>query len=127
MIDFVYCDKCGVGFVVQIKKTQILIGAKVLLLEYFACPSCGKVYKILLVDERKYMELVDDSNKIVKRIEKLQGKKDYMLLDKLQKMEEIKKMRIKRYVSNMFRKYAGFFICEKDQDGERIIYISKGE
>lgn len=127
----VYCDKCKKEFAyqsIQIKETSVEIAGDVLLLDYFTCPFCNAVYKVLLVEGSKYRELVDDLMSMKKRIRRRHGKGNPMLIEKLQKMALIKQNHIKAYVESVSRKYSGSFIVlatENNQQGEHIIYLPR--
>lgn len=128
---FVVCDKCKKEFAyqsIQIKKTSVEIADDVLLLDYFTCPLCDAVHKVLFVEEAKYRELVDDLMAIVKRIRRQHGKGNPMLVQKLHKMAFVKKNRIKIYVEGVSKKYPGSFVVlatENNQQGEYIVYLPR--
>lgn len=127
----IVCDKCKKEFEygsIQIKETSVEIAGDVLLLDYFTCPFCSAVYKVLLVEETKYRELVDDLISVKERIRRQQGKSNLMLAIKLQKMASIKQERIKTYVNNISKKYPGSFVMlatENNQQGEQIMYLPR--
>lgn len=127
----VACDKCKKEFAyqsIQIKETSVEIEGDVLLLDYFTCPFCNSAYKVLLVEESKYRELVDDLMSMEKRIRCQHRKSNPMLVEKLQKMALIKQNRIKAYVESVSRKYPGSFIVlatENNQQGEHIMYLPR--
>lgn len=127
----VYCDKCQKEFAyqsIQIKETSVEIAGNVLLLDYFTCPFCNAVYKVLFVEEAKYRELVDDLTSMRKRIRRQNGKGNPMLLYKLQNMALMKQNRIKAYVDSISKKYPGSFVMlatENNQQGEHIMYLPR--
>ena len=127
----VCCDKCKKEFAyqsIQIKETSVEIAGDVLLLDYFTCPYCNSVYKVLFVEESKYRELVEDLMSMEKRIRRQKGKGNPMLIEKLQKMALIKQNRIKAYVESVSKKYPGSFIVlatENNQQGEHIMYLPR--
>lgn len=127
----VCCDKCKKEFAyqsIQIKETSVEIAGDVLFLDYFTCPYCNSVYKVLLVEESKYRELVEDLMSMEKRIRRQKGKGNPMLIEKLQKMALIKQNRIKAYVESVSKKYPGSFIVlatENNQQGEHIMYLPR--
>lgn len=118
----IYCDDCGKGIQVRsinIDKSFVKVNGKRLLLEYFVCPFCGTVYRVLLVDAEKYQELVDDFTSVKKRIERLKGKYDLEKYDKLVRLETRKRKRIKKYVEYMNSTYNGKFSLVSDGDNSR--------
>lgn len=124
----VYCDKCGKEFEyqsIQIKECSVEVEGNVLLLDYFTCPFCNTVYKVLFVEETKYRELVDDLLLVQKRIYRQKGKGNPMLLEKLQNIAAKKQMRIRTYVNGISKQYPGSFMLatENNQDGQQIIYL----
>ena len=127
----VVCDGCKKEFAyqsIQIKETSVEIVGDVLLLDYFTCPYCNTVHKVLFVEEAKYRELVDDLVSMEKRIRRQQGKGNPMLIEKLQKMALVKKNRIKTYVVSVSKKYPGSFVVlatENNQQGEHIMYLPR--
>lgn len=126
----VVCDKCKREFEyrsIQIKETSVEIAGDVLLLDYFTCPYCNSVYKVLFVEESKYRELVEDLMSMEKRIRRQKGKGNPMLIEKLQKMALVKKNRIEDYVNGISKKYPGSFAVatENNQQGEHIVYLPR--
>lgn len=126
----VCCDKCKKEFAyqsIQIKETSVEIAGDVLLLNYFTCPYCNSVYKVLFVEESKYRELVEDLMSMEKRIRRQKGKGNPMLIEKLQKMALTKKNRIQAYVESVSKKYPGSFAVatENNQQGEHILYLPR--
>lgn len=127
MTEIVYCDKCKKEFEyrsINIDETSVDVGDKALLLNYFACPFCGVIYKVLIVDKEKYWELLNDYNSIIDRISQQRGKCNPMHLQRLTENALQKKKRLKRYVDSMNRKYNGEFVMLSEGEGnKRIIYI----
>lgn len=124
----IVCDKCKHEFLigsVGIKECSVEIGGKKLLLDYFMCPECKKIYKVLFVDGDEYRALVDDLLATEKRIRKLHGKGNEQLLDRLQGMALRKKERIQNYVKKMNAQYPGTFTwlaSENNQQDGTITY-----
>ena len=122
----IVCDKCSAEFFVKsvsIQECSVEIEGKQLLLDYFMCPECNEIYKVFLVEERKYRELVDDLLSTEKRIRKLEGKGNAQLLDKLQKMALRKKDKIQSYVGSMNKKYSGTFTFTASENNQKEIEI----
>lgn len=126
----IYCDECKRDFVlrsIDIKECLVEIEGNVLLLKYFVCPHCHAVYKVLLVEEAKYQELMNDLDALRKRIHRLHGKGNLMLMQKLHSMLLQKQERIKRYCVSVYKKYPGSFMLAtvNKQQEEHIIYLPR--
>lgn len=128
MMDFgekiIVCDECSAEFLVKsvkIEECSVEIGGERLLLDYFTCPKCNQIYKVLLVDEQKYRELVDDLLSTEKRIRKLKGKGNEQMLARLQNMALTKKKRIQNYVGAMNEKYSGTFTFMASENNQKEI------
>lgn len=122
----IYCDKCGKEFLhrsVEIKETSVEVKGNVLLLDYFTCPFCSAVYKVLFVEEAQYRELVDDLLSMEKRIRRQHSKGNPMLVQKLQNMALKKKGRIKAYVDGVSKQYPGSFELATENNQQHIIYL----
>lgn len=126
--NIITCDKCNTDFLVssvKIEERSVEINGTVLLLNYFTCPSCKIVYRVLLVDEVHYRELVDDLVSTKKRIRRLQGKGNAFQLGSLQKMAARKAERIQQYVQSMNKKYPGTFtlLASENNQQDEIKYL----
>lgn len=126
----IQCDVCGKSFSyrsIKIKESSVEIAEEVFTLDYFTCPHCNAVYKVLLVDKVKYRELVDDYVLIQARINRQQGKGNPELVQKLQSMANKKQQRLKAYVQGMNEKYPGSFVLatENNQQREQILYLPR--
>lgn len=123
----IVCDKCSAEFLtksVQIQECSVEIGGEKLLLDYFTCPECNQIYKVLLVEEQKYRELVDDLLSTEKRIRKWKGKGSVQMLEQLQKMALRKKNRVQSYVKAMNTKYSGTFTFKASENNQKeIVYL----
>lgn len=124
----IYCDECKKEFAyqsIQIKETSVEIASDVLLLNYFTCPFCNTVYKVLLVEEARYRELIDDLLKVKKRIRCQHGKNNLVIMQNLQNMALRKQERIKAYIDSISEKYPGSFIVVNgdNQQEEHIVYL----
>lgn len=128
MMDFgekiIVCDECSAEFLVKsvkIEECSVEIGGERLLLDYFTCPKCNQIYKVLLVEEQKYRELVDDLLSTEKRIRRLKGKGNEQMLARLQNMALTKKKRIQSYVGVMNEKYSGTFTFTASENNQKEI------
>lgn len=94
-------------------------------LTYYMCPVCGTVYKILLVDGKKYRDLITDYVNTRKRIERQRGKENEQLLQQLVSMAHIKQRRIREYVKAVNKKFPGTFQLVTSENNEPVmIYVS---
>lgn len=125
----VVCDRCSAEFFVKsvkIDKCSVEVEGKQLMFTYFQCPECKKVYRILLVDEQKYCELVDDLSSLERRMRKCKGNHNPYAFERLQNMAAIKKSKIQEYVNAMHNKYPYQFVAIQDgQSGERMICLPR--
>jgi len=128
MMDFgekiIVCDECSAEFLVKsvkIEECSVEIGGERLLLDYFTCPKCNQIYKVLLVEEQKYRELVDDLLSTEKRIRRLKGKGNKQMLARLQNMALTKKKRIQSYVGVMNEKYSRTFTFMASENNQKEI------
>lgn len=123
----VVCDKCSAEFLVEsvnIEECHVVVDGNVFFLKYFMCPECGQVYKVFFVEEKKYNEMAEDLRLTEKRMRRLKGKENYMLLDRLQKMAMVKKNKIRRYVEFMNEKYRGTFTFASSENNQKeIVYV----
>lgn len=123
----IVCDKCSAEFLmksVQIQECSVKISGEKLLLDYFTCPECNKIYKVILVEEQKYRELVDDLLSTEKRIRKWKGKGNVQMLEQLQKMTLRKKNRVQSYVKAINTKYSGTFTFKASENNQKeIVYL----
>lgn len=123
----IVCDKCSAEFLmrsVQIQECSVEIGGEKLLLDYFVCPKCNEIYKVLLVEEKKYRELVNDLLSTTKRIRKWQGKGNVQMLERLRKMATRKKNRLQSYTNQMNAKYGGTFTFKASENNQKeIVYL----
>lgn len=123
----IVCDKCGAEFFIKsvtIEECSVEICGDKLLLDYFVCPKCNQIYKVLLVEEQRYRELVDDLTQTIKRIRRYKGKGNVQMLNQLQKMAFRKQGRIQSYVEMMDNKYIGTFTFVASENNQKeIIYL----
>lgn len=127
-IGYIICDCCKNEFLcgsTNIGWEEVVIGGKALSLTYFVCPYCNTVYRVLLVEEKKYRELVNDIVKTRDRIKNQQGKGNPALLENLQNALEKKKKRIRRYVDIINRRYPGTFILASENNQSKIVYLPR--
>lgn len=123
----IICDKCMSEFLVEsvkIDKCSVEIDGKMFLLNYFTCPKCNSIYRVLLVEEQKFNELLEDVMIIKNRIRKCKGNGNVRLHKQLQNMSVKKKNRICRYVESVNSKYSGAFTFKSSENNKKeIIYL----
>lgn len=123
------CDKCSAEFLIEsvhIQECRLEIRGEKLLLKYFICPACNKIYKVFLVNEQKYQEMVDDLLLTKEAIRRLQGKGDIYTLYRLQKTASDIKRKIQSHVSSNNTKYDGTFTFAASKNNQKeIIYLPR--
>lgn len=132
----VKCDKCEHEFLlnaVGINDTNVIIDGQEYELQYFVCPECDKVYRILIKDS-KYYKLVEELESAKKRIRRNWGKMGQQMQQTLNDVAMKKQERLKAYSVKLNQKFAGVFEFTVPESGEQhIIYreenhgYSKGE
>lgn len=131
----VKCDKCEHEFLlnaVGINDANVTINEQEYELQYFACPECDKVYRILLKDP-KYYKLVKELESAKERIIYNRGKVGQRMQEMLNEVAMKKQQRLKAYSIKLNQKFTGVFEFTIPESGERhIIYRenhgqSKGE
>ena len=124
----VYCDDCKHEFSmnsVDIKEVTMNLGGQALVLVYFTCPKCNKIYRITLKDER-YEELKEDLERTKMRIRKNRGSRNIGLGGTLTSMLNKKQERLKNYVSKLNSKFPGtftFVVSENNHEDKIITYL----
>lgn len=121
----VFCDSCKKEFSlssVNIDTATVKVGKDELTLDYFTCPKCNKIYRVLLRDER-YNELVADLEKTKMRIRKNNGSRNEEFARVLNSMVNKKHNRLKKYVETLHAKYSGTFtfVTSENNNEEKII------
>lgn len=123
----VYCDDCKHEFsmnAVDIKQAAVTLGGQALVLVYFTCPKCNKIYRITLKDER-YDALRLDLEKTKKRIRKNHGSGNGEFASTLDTMVRRKLERLRTYTTELNGKYPGTFVfaVSENSEGEIIKYL----
>lgn len=114
----IVCDECNNEFFlksIEIKESAIEIGGQELLLVYFKCPQCGKLYRVTLKDN-EYYALVEDLENTKKRIRRAKVKGNMYLQNQLVSMVYRKRERLQSYVARLNAKYSGTF-TEMSENG----------
>lgn len=128
-MNLIECDECGHNFLaesVSIEECSVEISGKIFLLRYFACSKCNKIYKIILVEEQKYHELVNDMLTARNRVLAWQGKKNKQVLKNLQNIFQKKEDNLRRYIKAMDAKYKGTFTFKSSENNQKeIVYLPR--
>lgn len=131
----VKCDKCEHEFLlnaVGINDINVIIDGQEYELQYFVCPECDKVYRILVKDS-KYYKLVEELESAKERIRRNWGKVGQRMQQILNDVAMKKQEHLKAYSAKLNQKFTGVFEFTIPESGERhIIYHenhgqSKGE
>lgn len=124
----VKCDKCEHEFLlnaVGINDTNVIIDGQEYELQYFVCPECDKVYRILIKDS-KYYKLVEELESAKKRIRRNWGKMGQQMQQTLNDVAMKKQERLKAYSVKLNQKFSGVLEFTTPENGERhIIYREK--
>lgn len=119
----VTCDECKYEFKLDsIRQSEIALGNKKLKLNYFICPSCGKLYKINLEDA-KLRKLIKSMNDSKYGLEQAYKKKNENLIKLIQPVVEKKQNKVNKYAKEINDNFPGSFELVNDC----IIYNMKGE
>lgn len=124
----IICDKCNHGFSlesVHIYEAGININDRQLTLLFFTCPKCNKIYRVGLKDQR-CVELAADLEKTKMRIRRNSGSNNVELARVLNDMVQKKAKRLKNYMDELNKSFAGTFDfapSDKNKYGVEIIYL----
>ena len=117
------CDACSYEFPflsVKIKEATVQ-GVSDMTIRYFTCPKCGKLYPILLMDQ-KYRELLNDFVQAKLRYTKALRKPGNVgVASMLGESMMRKKQRLSAHHENIRRKYPGTFTIVSSEGNEDII------
>lgn len=109
------CDSCKYIWGIEnikLKERSLIINDSKLILTYFECPRCKKIFKVVLKD-RNYFYLVDKLNKIKEEIQLNFNSKDKVKADilknELLKVENL----IKENNDRLNKKYPGKFKIDR--------------
>lgn len=121
----IVCDECNNEFFlksIEIKESAIEISGQELLLVYFKCPQCGKLYRVTLKDD-EYYNLVEDLENTKKRIRRAKGRGNLYLQNQLVSMVYRKRERLQNYVARLNAKYSGTFTEVLENGAATIKYL----
>lgn len=124
----IVCDECKHEFyldAVGIHEAIVELNGVPVTLVYFACPKCNKIYRISIQDKR-YYELVEDLEKIKKRIRRNHGSNNQEMARVLNSMVFKKKQHLEEYVDKVNKMFPGtftFVASENNHKEQTIKYL----
>ena len=124
----IFCDECKHEFLlnaVNIQEQGICINKQQLLLVYFTCPKCNKIYRVCLMDD-KSKELKEDLEKAKKRVRRNRGSNNVEMASVLNNMILRKQNRLKDYMKKLNDSFKGTFTyaaSENNVQDKTIIYL----
>lgn len=121
----IFCDDCKEEFSlgsVKIDSATVKINKQAYELDYFTCPKCNKIYRIMLRDKR-YETLKADLEKTKLRIRKNNGSGNEEFARLLNSMVIKKHNRLKNHVENLHKKFPGTFtfVASENNHKDKII------
>lgn len=121
----VICDSCKKEFSlnsVKIDTATVEINKKEYQLEYFTCPECNRIYRVLLSD-KKYIELLADLEKVKMRIRKNNGSGNEEFARVLNSMLNKKQNRLRKHIERLHNEYNGTFtfVASENNHEDKII------
>lgn len=105
------CDECEHEFVLNsadIKEQIVTLNNTPVMLVYFTCPKCNKIYRVSIQDAR-YYDLKEDLEKAKKRIRRNYGNSNVALHQSLSNMVAKKHERLKAHVDKVNKMFPGTF------------------
>lgn len=121
----VVCDECKHGFLmneIQMKEEKIILNNTPVILVYFTCPKCEKIYRVSIQDAR-YYDLVDDLEKTKNRIKKNYGSNNLEMAETLNNMVVKKHERLKNHVDKVNKMFPGTFTFEVSEKNPKEKFI----
>ena len=124
----IVCDKCKHEFsmnAVNIEEATVTLDGQDLILVYFACPKCNKLYRVTLKDKR-CVELREDLEKTKMRIRKNHGSGDEEFAKTLNNMVFKKLQRLRKHTAVLNAKFPGtftFVVSENNHEEKFIKYL----
>lgn len=121
----VKCDECNNEFnlkAMEIHESLVQLKGAFVNLVYFACPKCGKVYRISIQD-RRYYDLKKDLEKAEERVRRGRCKVNAELMRMLISMVAQKEDRLKEHVDKVNKAFPGTFVFVSEGDQKTIKYL----
>lgn len=121
----IICDECKEEFssnAIEIKEENIVLQNTNVILVYFTCPKCDKIYRVSIQDAR-YYDLVEDLERTKKKIRKNHGSKNVELAKVLNNMVNKKAKRLEDHVKLVNMMFPGTFtfVASENNPKEKII------
>lgn len=118
----VICDDCGQHFVITaVKDIELNVKDEQIILTYFMCPTCEKIYCVCIKNE-EIKELEIDLDKANKRYKRNMRCRNLETIQVLLNSFIRKKERIKAKTEKLMDKYPGTFtFVRSENDNEEII------
>lgn len=119
------CDECNHEFLLNaaaIHEAKIELNNTPVILVYFACPKCDKIYRVSIQDAR-YYDLKEDLEKAKKRMRRNHGNKNIGMAETLHKSVIRKHERLKAHVDKVNKMFNGTFTFEVSENNpkEKVI------
>lgn len=117
------CDECKETFELDsIKESEVLLNGVKVILVYFTCPKCNRIYKIS-VQDKKYYDIQKELDAINHRIEVQKKKKNSSVLGHLISLAKNKKKRLASHILKVNKKFSGTFTFKSSENNQKeIIY-----
>lgn len=125
----VICDECKHEFsldAVGIHEAIVKLNNVPVVLVYFACPKCNRIYRVSIQDKRFY-ELKEDLEKTKKRIRKIKGNNKREKAEMLDTMVRKKLQRLYAYQEKVNEMFPGTFVfvtSENNSEEKSIKYLN---
>ena len=121
----IVCDECKKEFIsnaIEIKESSIVLNNTNVILVYFTCPKCNKIYRVSIQDAR-YYDLVEDLEKTKKKIRKNHGSNNIELAKVLNNMILKKENRLRKHVETVNKMFPGTFafVASENNPKEKVI------
>ena len=121
----IICDECKEEFssnAIEIKEANIVLQNTNVILVYFTCPKCDKIYRVSIQDAR-YYDLVEDLERTKKKIRKNHGSRNEELAKVLNNMVNKKAKRLEDHVKLVNMMFPGTFtfVASENNPKEKII------
>lgn len=121
----VQCDECKHQFIlrdVDVNEAAVIVSGERLVLTYFTCPKCNKVYRVTLKDAR-YDEIVVDIEKTKKRIQRTYGTNNEELARMLYNTLQRKMNRLKVHTEKLDDRFSGTFTLVMSENNCKLEYL----
>lgn len=117
----IVCDECKHEFYLEAVKIQediVVLNGVPVILAYFTCPKCNKIYRVSIQDKR-YYELFEDLEKTKKRIRKNHGSNNEAKANMLQSMVLKKQQRLSEHLKRVDKMFPGTFVFVTSENNHK--------